>query len=347
MLRELFAAGKDGTRIYVRYREGPGGIDNLAGGARASADRLTAVLCDGIACDGFIWKYLWDDLARTVNVAHWNYRGHGRSSLPVDPQAIDLRDHASDLAAVRAAIGGGPVVLFGHSMGCQVVLEHLRTHREGVRGLVLICGSSGRITHHFKGTDVLAQILPRVIAQVDAYPHIARAIWSRVPAPMALRIALLTREVDASAITPSDLLPYMRHMVDIDFSMFLRMLRNAGEHSAADLLPRIDVPALVIAGDRDTFTPPRLAEEMAAALPRGELMMVSGGTHVVPLERKKMVIERIEQFLHERVLGGSSRGEGAEAASAVTPPPAPASEAPSEGGEAPSPGEPRGLAKGG
>ncbi|AUX48612.1 hypothetical protein SOCE26_101510 [Sorangium cellulosum] len=338
MGRELFAAGKDGTRIYVRYREGPGGIGNLASGVGAGSERLTAVLCDGIACDGFIWKYLWDDLARTVNVAHWNYRGHGRSSLPVDPEAIDLRDHASDLAAVREAIGGGPVVLFGHSMGCQVALEHLRTHRENVRGLVLICGSSGRITHHFKGTGVLAQLLPRLIAQVDAYPHIARALWSRVPAPMALRLALLAREVDASAVTPADLLPYMRHMVDIDFSMFLHMLRSAGEHSAADLLPQIDVPALVIAGDRDTFTPPRLAEEMAAALPRGELMMVSGGTHIVPLERKKMVIERVEQFLLERVLGGVSLGASAPASSEARPLAAEETRSPEESGE---------LAKGG
>lgn len=354
MGRELFAAGKDGTRIYVRYREGPGGSGSFASGVGAGSGRLTAVLCDGIACDGFIWKYLWDDLARTVNVAHWNYRGHGRSSLPGDPQAVELSDHASDLAAVRASIGDGPVVLFGHSMGCQVVLEHLRTHREGVRGLVLICGSSGRITHHFKGTDVLAQLLPRLIEQVDAYPHIARAIWSRVPAPMALRIALLTREVDASAVTPADLLPYMRHMVDIDFSMFLHMLRSAGEHSTLDLLPQIDVPALVIAGDRDTFTPPRLAEEMAAALPRGELMMVSGGTHVVPLERKKMVIERVEQFLLERVIGGASLGASARASGLQAPTEDGRSRSLAEGAssqrlaeEGSSPDHPRGLSKDG
>ncbi len=93
----------------------------------------------------------------------------------------------------------------------------------------------------------------------------------------------------------------MTHMVDIDLPMFLRMLRSAGEHSALDLLPSIDVPALVIAGDRDSFTPPRYAEEMAALMPRGELLMVAGGTHVVPLERKELVSERVEKFLRERV----------------------------------------------
>jgi pimeloyl-ACP methyl ester carboxylesterase len=84
--------------------------------------------------------------------------------------------------------------------------------------------------------------------------------------------------------------------------MFLRMLRSAGEHSAKDLLPAIDVPVLVLAGDRDSFTPPRYAEEMAAALPKGELLMALGGTHVVPIERRELVRDRVERFLLERVL---------------------------------------------
>src|SRR4051812_29201051 len=95
----LFTSGRDGTRIHVRLNEGP------------AASTVTAVLTDGIACDGFIWKYLWDDLARWMRVAHWNYRGHGRSGRPEDPAAIELLDHARDLHAVRSALGNGDVVL--------------------------------------------------------------------------------------------------------------------------------------------------------------------------------------------------------------------------------------------
>jgi len=287
MSQALFSAGRDGTRIHVRLRPGPSPV--------------TAILSDGIACDGFIWKYLWDDLASLVSVAHWNYRGHGRSARPADPAAIELIEHARDLDAVRRTIGDPEVVLVGHSMGCQVVLEALRLRPEKVRGLVLICGSSGRITHTFKGTNVLAQLLPRVIERVDNHAEIARALWSRVPPEIAAQMALLFGEVDHTTVSPADLMPYMKHMVDIDLPMFLRMLRSAGEHSALDLLPQIDLPALVIAGDRDTFTPPRYAEEMAAALPRGELLMVAGGTHVAPLERRELVAQRVESFLRERV----------------------------------------------
>ncbi|HMR77123.1 MAG TPA: alpha/beta hydrolase, partial [Polyangiaceae bacterium] len=85
----------------------------------------------------------------------------------------------------------------------------------------------------------------------------------------------------------------------IDFPMFVRMLEHAGEHSAEDLLPDIDVPVLVIAGDRDSFTPPELSAKMADILPQGELVMLAGGTHVAPLEQNELVTLRIEKFLTE------------------------------------------------
>ena len=281
-----FAAGPDGTRLFVRSRVGPGNV--------------SLVLTDGIACDGFIWKYLWEDLETVASVAHWNYRGHGRSSPPQDPTRIELVDHARDLDAIRHAIGDPPVVLVGHSMGCQVSLEAYRLRPEKVRGLVLICGAPGRITYTFKGTDVLARILPRLIERVDARPDLVRALWGRVPTDVTIRLAMMTGDLDRS-IRYEDVMPYLEHMGDIDVAMFLRMLRSAGEHSAVDLLPQVDVPALVIGGDRDTFTPARYAEEMAKAMPQGELLMVPGGTHIVPLERRELVKERLLRFLYERV----------------------------------------------
>jgi pimeloyl-ACP methyl ester carboxylesterase len=274
----------DGTKLFVRRREGP------------RSAKLTALLSDGIACDGFIWKYLWDALAEHVHVAHWNYRGHGRSAPPADPEQIGVEHHARDLDAVRRFLGDPQVVLFGHSFGCQVALEATRLRQQGVAGLALLCGASGRVTHTFKGSDVLAQVLPRIIAAVEAHPHIARALWNRVPAEAAMKIAALTGEIDPKLMDPRDLLPYLTHMVDIDLPMFLKMLRLAGEHSAADFLPEIQAPVLVVGSDRDSFTPVVEAERMAAAIPHCDLMLVSG-THVAPIEQREAVEARVIQFL--------------------------------------------------
>ena len=226
------------------------------------------MLCDGIVCDGFIYKYLWDDLARFVSVAHWNYRGHGRSALPADPERIGVEDHGADLDEVRRHIGDPPVVLIGHSFGTQVCLEAYRRRPEGVRAIVFLCGSSGRITHTFKNTALLAELLPVVTDFVGRHPKLARGLWSRIPARAAVRIARLTGDVDARALRSDDLEPYFQHVAHVDFPMFLRMLSRAGEHSAEDLLPELEAPVLIVAGDKDSFTPPAISQAHGRGHPR-------------------------------------------------------------------------------
>jgi pimeloyl-ACP methyl ester carboxylesterase len=285
---ESSVQGPDGTRLYVRARAGAG-------------PGPTHVLCDGILCDGFIWKYLWDELALLGPTAHWHYRGHGRSEAPRDPARTGILDHAADLDAVRAHLGDPPVILYGHSMGCQVALEGFRLRREQVRALVLLCGSYGRVTQTFRGTNLLAQILPAATRVVESRPEIARAIWSRIPGELSLKLALALGEIDPRTIRPADMMPYLDHMTHVDLPMFLRMLTAAGEHTAEDLLPSIDVPVLLVAGESDAWTPPHLAEQMAAAIPGAELVVVPAGTHVTPLEHHALVRERVERFLAERV----------------------------------------------
>jgi pimeloyl-ACP methyl ester carboxylesterase len=254
-------------------------------------------LCDGIVCDGYIYKYLWDDLLAYGGVAHWNYRGHGRSALPVDANRIGVTDHARDLDAVRRSLGDPEVVLVGHSLGTQVVLEAYRLRPERVRSLILLAGSFGRVTYTFKGSNMLATVLPNLIQFVERHPRTARALWSRFPFRLGLSLARLSGDIDLSSVRAEDVQPYFEHAAHVDFEMFLRMLREAGEHSAEDLLPAVKVPALVIAGERDSFTPPDLSEAMAASMPHAKFAMIRGGTHILPLEDRARVGQEISAFL--------------------------------------------------
>lgn len=267
--------------------------------SRRSRSSAVAILCDGLVCDGFIYRYLWEDFPGGLGVAHWNYRGHGRSESPRDPARVSVRDHAQDLDRVRRRLGDPPVVLVGHSFGTQVLLEAYRLRPEGVVALVLMCGTFGRVTHTFHGSDLLANVLPNLSAFAARHPRLARAVWSRVPVRVALRVAELTGDLDTDALNVEDLVPYFRHAAHVDFELFVKMLQLAGDHSAEDLLERVEVPALVIAGGRDSFTPPGLSAAMARALPRGELFIVDGGTHVAPLEHPGEIRARIDQFLSQ------------------------------------------------
>ena len=86
-------------------------------------------------------------------------------------------------------------------------------------------------------------------------------------------------------------------MATVDLPLFLEMLAQAGRHSAKEVLPSIDVPTLVVAGDSDGFTPLALSEEMHQAIPGAELVVIKNGTHTTPIERPRRVNEAIIKFL--------------------------------------------------
>jgi len=250
-----------------------------------------------LVCDGYIYRYLWDELAELMPVAHFHYRAHGRSGLPVDRDQVDVLAHASDLNAVRDHIGNPEVVLIGHSLGTQVCLEAYRARPERVRAMALLCGSFGRVTHTFKGTDVLSQVLPNVLNWSAKHPKLLKALWSRVPVRVAVKLGILSGDIDPNKVRVEDVEPYFRHALHVDFTLFARMLQAAGEHSAQDLLPEVRVPTLVLAGSRDTFTPPEISVAMAEAIPGCKLALIPGGSHILPLEEREQVREILREFL--------------------------------------------------
>ncbi len=89
----------------------------------------------------------------------------------------------------------------------------------------------------------------------------------------------------------------------------VRTFRSVFRHSAADVLPRIEVPALIFAGAADRMTPASLAERMARAIPGAELAIVDHGSHLAMLENPGFVHCRLELFLRDRGLMAARRAE--------------------------------------
>jgi len=295
--RAAFAFGRDSSPLYYRQSGNPNG--------------RVVVLSDGIGCDGYIWKYVRPALEAEHRVIHWHYRGHGLTPPPRSPDRVELSDFADDLVAVLDdALGeeqrGGEVILAGHSLGVQVSLEAMRRLGERVRGLVLVCGSSGIPLRTFKGRDTIERLLPLITSGMGLMPGLVRGVWRGV---MATEISyqIATRlELNGELIRREDFFPYLEHMADrVDPQLFFRVLQSAAQHSAADLLDRIKIPTLIIAGDRDGFTPARLSETMAARIRGSELLMVEGGSHTAPIERPVEVTERIIAFLRAHVDGAA------------------------------------------
>ncbi|MEN9581776.1 MAG: hypothetical protein RJA70_4785, partial [Pseudomonadota bacterium] len=181
MADERLIPAEDGTSLYVR-RRGTG--------------RRGIVLCDGILCEGFIYRHLWEQLSPASSaessLVHWNYRGHGRSGEPRDERRLGVSAHADDLLTICAALGFSSVVLVGHSFGVSVVLEAALKTQLRVDALMLLCGTAGSVTHSFRGTSALAFVIPRLRQAVQDYPRLARGVWSRLPASLASRAAVMS-----------------------------------------------------------------------------------------------------------------------------------------------------------
>src|SRR5699024_7475189 len=73
------------------------------------------LLVHGWACDSDDWIWQIPDLAKRHTVYAVDLRGHGHSSVP--REGYRGTDYANDLSRLIAALGCGPVVVVGHSLG--------------------------------------------------------------------------------------------------------------------------------------------------------------------------------------------------------------------------------------
>jgi pimeloyl-ACP methyl ester carboxylesterase len=294
MRKPRFALSRaDGSPIHYEVDDPPSLASSEPGG--------DIVLCDGVGCDGYIWKYLREDLRPRHRLIHPHYRGHGRSPRPSDPSRVRVEDHAGDMLSVLADAGSERAVFAGHSMGVQVCLEAYRAQPSAVAGLVLICGSPGHVLRNFRGSASLETLLPGVRATVERSPKVFNRL-ARTLIPTQLAFALAAKlEINAELLEEPDFMPYLEGLARIDVDLFLATLAAAAEHSAIDLLPMIRTPTLIIAGDTDGFTPPARSREMAETIPRAEVLWVEGGSHTAPLERPEQVGEAISEFIRRRI----------------------------------------------
>jgi pimeloyl-ACP methyl ester carboxylesterase len=62
-------------------------------------------------------------------------------------------------------------------------------------------------------------------------------------------------------------------------------------------LPKIKCPTLVLVGEGDQLTPPKLSEEIANAIPNSRLVVVPGSGHLTTLERPAAVNKALVEWM--------------------------------------------------
>jgi 3-oxoadipate enol-lactonase len=293
-----FAAGQ----LAIRLRRDDGASIRLFVGGPRDAPAPAIFILDGLGCAGWAFERIVPLLSERHRVVLMHYRGHGQSPDPPRPWRLSIPTLADDAAAACDHLGLSQVVAVGFSMGFPVCLELYRRHKRLVAGLVSLAGPSGRVLDSFQGTKSFRRLLPLALATTRIARDMTTRTWRKwLPSPLSRELSLRSGQVNADRIEASDLEMYMRGIAAMNPELFLAVVDEAQRHSAADVLPTIAVPTLVVAGARDNFVPLPTMRALAFQIPRVQWKVYPEATHALPAEYPLEVADELVEFVDRTV----------------------------------------------
>lgn len=284
-----------GEPFEVRTADGV----RLAGELFGPADAPPVVLIHGWTCARRFWTYQLNALAREHRVIAYDLRGHGQSSAH-DACDFSTDALADDVQAVLEATvpAGRRVVLVGHSLGGMSIVAWAGRHPAqvgeraaavalinlGIGDLVsesLVVRMPGRL-------GAIKSALGRALLSADQQLPPATPISRRLVRYIALSESASPAQVE---LTQQLVLGCRRQVRSGCGRTLSRLdLRHAIE--------RLQVPTLVLAGERDRLTPPAHAQRLAATLPQlHEHVEVPRVGHMSPLEAPHEVNAALDRLL--------------------------------------------------
>ncbi|MEV7324159.1 alpha/beta hydrolase [Streptomyces sp. NPDC093970] len=240
--------------------------------------RTPLLLIHGHPFDRTMWHPQRTAFAPSRRVIAPDLRGYGAS--PVTPGRTPLTRFAADLEDLLDALDVRTCVVAGLSMGGQIAMAcYDRLGADRIRGLVLADTSPAPETPEGRSArDAMADRLLR-----EGMRGYADEVLEKMVAPRA------GREVKAHV---------HRMMTATDPVGAAAALRGRAERpDYRPLLTKVTVPALVVVGADDEYTPVHDAESMCALLPDATLRIVDGAAHLPNLERPEEFDRALGEFL--------------------------------------------------
>ncbi|HEU4731185.1 MAG TPA: alpha/beta fold hydrolase [Kofleriaceae bacterium] len=260
--------------------------DGVAYFARPARRGLPLVGIHGFGGDKEGWLFLAALTRRSRGIVGIDLPGHGRSGDVPEARA-SIRHHAEAVVRTLDHLRIDRAILCGSSMGGGVALRLAASWSDRVAGIVLV-SSVGR--------DVHTAALPWVSGDNPLIPDehdIDRfmAIALERPPPVGRPVI---RYVVTQRVRRADALR----------RLFRGFVLAGGEAGVPRDVTKIRCPALVIHGEQDRIIDMRTSEDLRAALPRAELIVMRGVGHAPQLEAPRSTSRLVERFA--RALDGES-----------------------------------------
>ncbi len=265
---------------------------------QARGEGPAIVLANGLGGTFEAFRHIYAPLGERYKILCWDYRGLYRSGRPRDPEReLAIPHHVADVIELLDRERVDRAVFVGWSMGVQVNFEVFREHAKRMAGIVAINGTYGTPFRTAMASRAMRYVIPVALSVMKARASLFSKVSHRAISwegliPTMRRLGLVSQHIDAEAMND-----VAADFKTLDFAIYSDMLRHLGEHDARDLLGAIDVPTLVITGDKDLFTPVFTARKMNKLIPGSRLVVLAGGSHYTPIEYPREIEREVLSFL--------------------------------------------------
>lgn len=258
------------------------------------------VLVHGLGLSVRSWGRVPELLAPAHRVVAYDLRGHGQSAKAPHGD-YSLSAHARDLHAVlcREVVDGQRAVVVGSSLGGGIILAHAQDFPHQLIAGAVFAGSGGSgVT--FPGLP--ARWLPRRAQRGlrSAWLLLIRgaALVGRHVRPVESVANRLVRPFAFTSDAPRSVVDQVRE----DFlgtrpAALARTTLASVSNDGVRLAPSLEVPTLVLHGDRDPEVSQEEIHELMAALPQAELVTFPGTGHMLPLTDADAVTAQIARWV--------------------------------------------------
>jgi pimeloyl-ACP methyl ester carboxylesterase len=277
----------------VLARRHRGELSYLRGG-----DGVPLVLLHGLPGSAHTWKRTGTLLAAHYDIIVPDLAGFGASDgldelgLHLDHDFY-LEAHAEAVHRLLCDLDVSSLYLGGHDLGGAVALTLHRLFPDlELKGLLLSA------TNLFTDPPVP---LPLRLASVPVLGPVG--LWMMTGTRMGLRLLYRAAACNRSAFRAVDFAEHLTASgVRQTRRLFRRSLTDPGGtyRDVEALLPSLDVPTLVLWGDRDPLLDVALARRLVETLPDASLSIFEDTGHFVPEERPELTAWHIDDFLRAR-----------------------------------------------
>ncbi|WP_172386289.1 alpha/beta fold hydrolase [Streptomyces sp. MNP-20] len=241
------------------------------------------LLIAGLGDPAEAWQAQLDGLSDRYRVIAFDNRGAGRTPLPEEPLTVAAM--ADDAAELLRALHVDRAHVVGFSGGSAIAQELALRHPGAVRSLVLVstwARPDAYVTSMTRFWHWLVTEAPDERALLEAF-----FLW--IYSPRAHADGTVQRIV-------SETLAFAHPQ---SAEAFQRQLEAFMRHDTLDRLPGITTPTLVLAGERDIATPPRLGRIVADAVPGACFEVLPMEAHQPFQESPEAFNVRVDAFWRE------------------------------------------------